>query len=135
MDDESCLQSNYRTSGTYSLRAPVRCVHRHHVHWDTMKENHYRHLATMATLSFAAMYTLMYAMADVIGNVFNSVNQVYMAGLMTAPMIIIGHAFLCMSERTRLFESREHHADRRSAGWIHQLGANLSASECSPRGG
>lgn len=87
-----------------------------------MKENHYRHRATMAALSFAAMYTLMYAMVDVIGNVFNSVNQVYMAGLMTAPMIIIGHAFLCMSERTRLFESREHHADRRSAGWIHQFG-------------
>ena len=54
-----------------------------------MKENHYKHLVTMAALSFAAMYILMYAMVDVIGNVYNSVNQVYMAGLMTAPMIVI----------------------------------------------
>ena len=49
----------------------------------------YRHLLLMSLLSFVAMYILMYAMVDVIGNVYNSVNQVYMAGLMTAPMIVI----------------------------------------------
>ena len=35
------------------------------------------------------MYVLMYAMVDALGNVYNNVNQVYMAGLMTAPMIVI----------------------------------------------
>jgi uncharacterized protein (DUF305 family) len=54
-----------------------------------MNENHYRKLWLMAVLSFIAMYILMYAMVDVLGNVFNSFNQVYMAGLMTAPMIVI----------------------------------------------
>jgi hypothetical protein len=43
----------------------------------------------MAMLSFIAMYGLMYAMVDSPANVFHSVNQVYMAGLMTAPMIVI----------------------------------------------
>ena len=54
-----------------------------------MKENHYKHFVVMAALSSAAMYILMYAMVDAFGNVFNSVNQVYMAGLMTAPMVVI----------------------------------------------
>ena len=43
----------------------------------------------MALLSFISMYVLMYAMVDRFGNVYSSVNQVYMAGLMTAPMIVI----------------------------------------------
>jgi hypothetical protein len=52
-------------------------------------QQHYRHLLIMAALSFVSMYVLMYAMVDAFGNVYNSVNQVYMAGLMTAPMIVI----------------------------------------------
>lgn len=31
----------------------------------------------------------MYAMVDRTGNVFNNINQVYMAGLMAAPMVLI----------------------------------------------
>jgi uncharacterized protein (DUF305 family) len=54
-----------------------------------MQENHYRHLLAMATLSFGAMYILMYAMVNTIDDVYMNVNQVYMAGLMTAPMIVI----------------------------------------------
>jgi len=50
---------------------------------------HYKHLAIMAGLSFIAMYILMYAMVDQFGNVYNHYNQVYMAGLMAAPMVII----------------------------------------------
>lgn len=50
---------------------------------------HYWHLLIMAALSFMAMYILMYAMVDVFANVFPNFNQFYMAGLMTAPMIII----------------------------------------------
>jgi uncharacterized protein (DUF305 family) len=54
-----------------------------------MKENHYRHLGIMAALSFVAMYILMYAMVNSIDDVYNNVNQLYMAGLMAAPMVVI----------------------------------------------
>lgn len=54
-----------------------------------MKENHYPHLGIMAALSFVAMYVLMYAMVNTFGDVFMNVNQVYMAALMTAPMVVI----------------------------------------------
>jgi phosphate/sulfate permease len=43
----------------------------------------------MAALSFVATYILMYAMVNTFDDVSNSVNQVYMAGLMTAPMVAI----------------------------------------------
>jgi uncharacterized protein (DUF305 family) len=54
-----------------------------------MQQHHYRNLIIMAVLSFISMYVLMYAMVDRFGNVYSSMNQVYMAGLMTAPMLII----------------------------------------------
>jgi uncharacterized protein (DUF305 family) len=43
----------------------------------------------MAVLSYISMYILMYAMVNTIDNVFNNFNQFYMAGLMTAPMVLI----------------------------------------------
>jgi hypothetical protein len=46
-------------------------------------------LALMAVLSFIAMYLLMYAMVDALENVYSNLNEFYMAGLMTAPMVII----------------------------------------------
>ena len=58
-------------------------------HGSSKNESHYRHLGIMAALSFVAMYILMYAMVDSLGNVYNNVNQFYMAGLMTAPMVVI----------------------------------------------
>ncbi|HET7011505.1 MAG TPA: DUF305 domain-containing protein [Anaerolineales bacterium] len=54
-----------------------------------MTSGHYGRLLLMAALSFAAMFVLMYAMVDVLGNVYVNVNQVYMAGLMAAPMVVI----------------------------------------------
>lgn len=54
-----------------------------------MGENHYRQLIIMVILSFISMYILMYAMVNTIGNVYNNFNQFYMAGLMTAPMVVI----------------------------------------------
>lgn len=51
--------------------------------------NHYGKLALMALLSFVSMYVFMYAMVDRFANVFPNVNQFYMAGLMTMPMLII----------------------------------------------
>jgi len=54
-----------------------------------MTQNHYRHLLFMAALSYASMYVLMYAMVDTFANVYSNLNQAYMAGLMTAPMVVI----------------------------------------------
>ena len=49
----------------------------------------YLRLLAMAVLSFLAMYLLMYAMVDRWANVHPNVNQLYMAALMTAPMVVI----------------------------------------------
>jgi uncharacterized protein (DUF305 family) len=53
------------------------------------EHSHYLRLLVMIGLSFISMYVLMYSMVTTFGDVYNSVNQVYMAGLMTAPMVII----------------------------------------------
>ena len=59
-------------------------------HDHTNKHNKdYKKLFVMALLSFLAMYTLMYAMVNTFSNVISNINQFYMAGLMTMPMIII----------------------------------------------
>lgn len=50
---------------------------------------HYWNLLLMAALSFVSMYVLMYAMVNSFDNVYNHLNQVWMAGLMAAPMVII----------------------------------------------
>lgn len=50
---------------------------------------HYGRLGIMTALSFIAMYFLMYAMVNALDNVYMSFNQVYMAGLMAAPMVLI----------------------------------------------
>ena len=54
-----------------------------------MKHNHYARLALMAAFSFVSMYVLMYSMTNTGRDIYNSLNQVYMAGLMTAPMVVI----------------------------------------------
>lgn len=64
-------------------------MHKNHSNMPKMSENHYWHLLIMVVLSFLAMYILMYAMVNVFGNVYNNFNQFYMAGLMTAPMVLI----------------------------------------------
>eukprot|EP00388_Colpodella_angusta_P036887 GDKK01040111.1.p2 GENE.GDKK01040111.1~~GDKK01040111.1.p2 ORF type:complete len:164 (-),score=3.09 GDKK01040111.1:1126-1617(-) len=64
---------------------------KHTTHQHSKEENGmmYKKLAIMIVLSFVAMYALMYAMVDVFANVIPNVNQLYMAGLMTMPMLII----------------------------------------------
>jgi uncharacterized protein (DUF305 family) len=56
--------------------------------------SHYVHLLVMTVLSFLSMYILMYAMVDRFANVYNNLNQFYMAGLMTAPMVLIEMAVM-----------------------------------------
>lgn len=54
-----------------------------------MHTHAYGKLAAMVVLSFLAMYALMYAMVDRFANVLPNFNQFYMAGLMTAPMLVL----------------------------------------------
>lgn len=56
---------------------------------DKFATDMYVRLLAMAVLSFVSMYFLMYAMVDRFPNIHNSINEIYMAGLMTAPMILI----------------------------------------------
>jgi uncharacterized protein (DUF305 family) len=63
--------------------------HAMHEAGQSSHQGHYGRLVAMVALSFIAMYILMYAMVDAFGNVYNSVNQAYMAGLMAAPMLLI----------------------------------------------
>lgn len=56
---------------------------------DSMSDSQYQKLTWMVLISFLAMFLLMYSMVDKLANVIINVNQFYMAGLMTASMIII----------------------------------------------
>ena len=58
------------------------------------EREHYKKLMIMAVLSFMSMYMLMYAMVNTFANVIPNINQFYMAGLMTAPMILIEIALM-----------------------------------------
>ncbi len=57
-------------------------------------DHRYYRLLGMIVLSFVAMYILMYAMVNSLANVYNNVNQFYMAGLMAAPMVLIELALM-----------------------------------------
>ena len=54
----------------------------------------YRLLVWMTLLMFVAMYALMYAMVDRFAHVYNSLNQVYMAALMTGAMVLLELAIM-----------------------------------------
>lgn len=70
---------------------------RHH------SSKHYGHLAIMTVLSFIAMYIFMYAMVDRFENVYPNFNQLYMAGLMAMPMVVIELALMsAMYENKKL---------------------------------
>ena len=56
---------------------------------DDARNMQYKRLIWMVVISFIAMYILMYSMVDKLANVIPNFNQFYMAGLMTASMIII----------------------------------------------
>ncbi len=56
--------------------------------------NHYVIVPIMATLSFISMYILMYSMVNTSNDIYNNINQVYMAALMTAPMVIFEIALM-----------------------------------------
>lgn len=49
----------------------------------------YLHLLAALSISYAVMFAAMFSRVNELDNVFPSLNQVYMAGLMVAPMLII----------------------------------------------
>jgi len=63
--------------------------------------NQYGRLLVMTAVSFAAMFVLMYAMVDVIGNAYPNLNQFYMAGLMAASMVAIEIAVMSSMYRNK----------------------------------
>jgi uncharacterized protein (DUF305 family) len=72
-----------------------------HTSTHTSSQAHYGRLVLMVALSFIAMYVLMYGMVNAFANVYMNVNQVYMAGLMAAPMGIIELALMGAMYRDR----------------------------------
>ena len=54
-----------------------------------MEHSAWLRLAIMTALGFIAMYILMYMMIDSFRDFYPNVNQIYMAGMMTAAMVII----------------------------------------------
>lgn len=85
----SCGAGGMPTTHTHPSAPATR-----HADHRRMAGHHYRRLLVMAALSFASMYVLMYAMVDRFANVYPNFNQLYMAGLMTAPMVIIEMALM-----------------------------------------
>ena len=63
-------------------------ANQHNQHADH-NDKMYIKLLAMAVLSFIAMYALMYSMVNTFRDIYPSFNQLYMAGLMTAPMVLI----------------------------------------------
>jgi uncharacterized protein (DUF305 family) len=60
-------------------------------------------LSIMTALHFLAMYLLMYSMVDRVNYVYPNLNQFYMAGLMTAPMLMMEAIFMSsMFENKRI---------------------------------
>ena len=79
--------------------------HQHAAHGQhsAQGKGHYLKVAAMIGLSFVAMYVLMYAMVDELGNALPNMNQAYMAGLMASPMMVIELALMhFMYPRKRL---------------------------------
>lgn len=58
------------------------------------EQQHYVRLYLMVGLSFITMFILMYAMVDRFSNVYANLNQLYMAALMAAPMVLIEMALM-----------------------------------------
>lgn len=79
-------------------------------HAEHRTDSHYHRLAIMAALSLVAMYFLMYAMVDRPSYVYGNLNQFFMAGLMTAPMVVI-----------ELIVMRDMYPNARRNAWIGAL--------------
>lgn len=59
-----------------------------------MKHVSFLNLIVMTILHFGIMYMLMYMMVYKFADVYPNLNQVYMAGIMTAPMLVLEMLFM-----------------------------------------
>ena len=80
--------------------------HMHEQHDQHTKQHNshqmtYKKFILMIVLSFFAMYVLMYAMVDRFENAVPNINQIYMAGLMTAGMVVIEMLLMGKMYRSR----------------------------------
>ena len=76
----------------------------------------------MTLLSFVSMYVLMYAMVNVFGNVVSNLNQFYMAGFMTVPMVVIELILMGKmypKQKTQYDHHRHQHSGRRFVVYVH----------------
>jgi uncharacterized protein (DUF305 family) len=62
-------------------------MHEHNL--GRMKRMPIHRLLLMAVIHFVTMFILMYAMVDKVNDIFANLNQFYMAGIMTAPMLVM----------------------------------------------
>ena len=82
--------------------------------------NHYSRLLVMIGLHFIAMYILMYSMVNVFDNVFSSWNQIYMAALMTASMLLIELPLM-----SSMYKSKKLNAIIIAVGFVLLIGSFL----------
>lgn len=80
----------------------------------------YQKLLLMAVISFISMYILMYSMVNELANAYPNVNQFYMAGLMTSPMIIIEVLLMRM-----MYKNKKLNAIAISIGIVALIGFSL----------
>lgn len=73
----------------------------HGNHHHSNHQMSYKKFILMIILSFVAMYVLMYAMVDRFENALPNINQIYMAGLMTAAMVVIEMLLMGKMYRSR----------------------------------
>ena len=89
-----------------------------------MQNHHYPQFLIMICLHFIAMYAFMYAMVNVFDNVFNSFNQVCMAALMTASMVLIELPLM-----SSMYTSKKLNAVIIGAGLVALIGSFLLIRE------
>jgi hypothetical protein len=82
---ERLMKSEHTNIGTHH---PI--SHGNHLERHSM----YGRFIVMLLLSFIAMYILMYAMVNSLGDALPNINQAYMAALMTAPMGLLELALM-----------------------------------------
>jgi uncharacterized protein (DUF305 family) len=89
-----------------------------------MEHGHYGRLLAMAALHFVAMYVLMYAMVSAAGYALPNGNQLYMAALMTGPMLLLELAFM-----RSMFPDRRKNALVLMVGLVLLVGSFVSIRE------
>ena len=87
-----------------------------------MQSSHYSRFFVMVGLHFIAMY----AMVGAFANVFNGFNQVYMATLMTASMVLIEKPLMMSMYKSKKEKGHYPGAWTGPAGWLFSCNKKTS---------